>query len=892
MMFINRIPARMTASAMAALFASVVFVGCSQKTVDSPNAPAAPTAVPAPPALTPTGAPQPTKPSADDGKSPPSPNPAAANPSSRLAAPEFVVSPPEISPFDAAAKADAPAPPSELAAPANAIDLGAFVHAIEADSEQAKAKYGEKPVVVKGKISELDEWSGKLLARLKSSNQKDELKCYLAGKPETLWGKYAVGESLVVEGTPEYRDSSATLKECRVLAQSPSPALRLSAAKLVRCCYVGIESFTGGRIDHPVIVHGEVVISKVSKDDPRRLLVLKGIGNANVSCAIREDLADDAPQPTSLPKVGEEATVFGDRAQLSDGVVEVHEARLAPQAGEPPDAGEHAAPLACTAPQLSDALAREQTALVDRLLRRDVELSGVVERIEPHKKLPNLQVVYLRTLNGNFADVELLVDDPNRLAKFYWGQSLKVRGPLMPTSGIVGALDVDFKIVEAAPRTPEVEARLDLIREEPKIIEQLNKLGASVSADSKDGRPTYLKFEYDAKTNDGHLKPEVLALVRKLVRLKSVTLDNAENILLDLGDLPDVEDVSLEGEFSDASTAHFPAMQWLRALRLDGSLSARGTARCANLHQLRELSVIGSRAHRVAFDDEAMAQFRNCRRLKQILCNSLPITGKSLSFVKDCPALTDVHLLSCPIDDAGIEQLAKSPTITTLTFSGCKFTDHGLQALDNCRSLGVLHIGEAPISGTGFGNMQNLKKLRVLGLDSCPITDDGLAAISALTDVIELNLLKTKLTSAGLPALGKMAKLERLNLSGVPLTAADLKIIAAMPALSELKIEEIKISDDMLPALQTAPALDQLSLKGCELTDADFAKLKPWPKLRFLNLTKTKITDKTLDLLAVNCQKLTLCELLDCDGVTEAGAKRLKTALPNCSVVEPYRFLK
>ena len=103
-----------------------------------------------------------------------------------------------------------------------------------------------------------------------------------------------------------------------------------------------------------------------------------------------------------------------------------------------------------------------------------------------------------------------------------------MRGPLIPAHGNVGALDVDAKIVEAAPRTPEVEARLELIKEEPKIIEQLNKLGASVSADSKDGRPTYLRFSYDATTNDGHLKPAVLALVRKLVRLKSVSLENSE----------------------------------------------------------------------------------------------------------------------------------------------------------------------------------------------------------------------------------------------------------------------------------------------------------------------------------------------------------------------------
>ena len=127
---------------------------------------------------------------------------------------------------------------------------------------------------------------------------------------------------------------------------------------------------------------------------------------------------------------------------------------------------------------------RQPKSLVDRFAQRDLELSGVVERIEPHKKLPNLHVVYFRTLN-DYSPVELLVDDPHRLAKFYWGQSLKIRGPLMPASGSAAAFDVDSKIVEAAPRTPEVEARLELIKEEPQIIEQLNKLGASVSADSK-----------------------------------------------------------------------------------------------------------------------------------------------------------------------------------------------------------------------------------------------------------------------------------------------------------------------------------------------------------------------------------------------------------------------
>ena len=119
---------------------------------------------------------------------------------------------------------------------------------MQGNSDQAQAKYGEKPVVVKGKISELDEWSGKFLVRLKTSENKNELGCYFAGKPENLWGNYAVGQGVVVEGTPEYRDNGAQLKDCRVLAQSPIPALRLSAAKLVRCCYVGIENYSGGMV--------------------------------------------------------------------------------------------------------------------------------------------------------------------------------------------------------------------------------------------------------------------------------------------------------------------------------------------------------------------------------------------------------------------------------------------------------------------------------------------------------------------------------------------------------------------------------------------------------------------------------------------------------------------
>ena len=66
--------------------------------------------------------------------------------------------------------------------------------------------------------------------------------------------------------------------------------------------------------DHPLIVRGEVVASKIEKDARHPLVVLKGIGDVNVSCAILEDLAKDAPKPTALPKVGEMATVFGNNA--------------------------------------------------------------------------------------------------------------------------------------------------------------------------------------------------------------------------------------------------------------------------------------------------------------------------------------------------------------------------------------------------------------------------------------------------------------------------------------------------------------------------------------------------------------------------------------------------
>ena len=200
-----------------------------------------------------------------------------------IAAPAFVVSPPEIFPFDPGAKADAPATVVEVATPANAIDLDAFVRDMQGSSDQAQAKYGAKPVVVKGRIDGLDEYKGRFLAHLKTPKDKAELGCYFAGAPESLWGKYADGQTVVVEGIPEYSDASAKLKNCRVIAQSPISVLSFSAAKLVRCWYIANEHYGYGFVKKPIAVRGEVAEVKPGKYPPTMLVVLKGLGKAGGS---------------------------------------------------------------------------------------------------------------------------------------------------------------------------------------------------------------------------------------------------------------------------------------------------------------------------------------------------------------------------------------------------------------------------------------------------------------------------------------------------------------------------------------------------------------------------------------------------------------------------------
>lgn len=132
-----------------------------------------------------------------------------------------------------------------------------------------------------------------------------------------------------------------------------------------------------------------------------------------------------------------------------------------------------------------------------------------------------------------------------------------------------------------------------------------------------------------------------------------------------------------------------------------------------------------------------------------------------------------------------------------------------------------------------------------------------------------------------------------------------VQAVGDLPSTKYLLLARGDITDEIFARLAPLPNLQELQLEGAAVTDQGFKHIGKFPRLRWLNASGTEVSDLGLSTLAaLNLEELSLrdtgvsdaaapvlatmkhLQKLDLrrSAVTEAGAERLRRALPNCKV--------
>ncbi|XP_033331546.2 F-box/LRR-repeat protein 2 isoform X1 [Megalopta genalis] len=313
----------------------------------------------------------------------------------------------------------------------------------------------------------------------------------------------------------------------------------------------------------------------------------------------------------------------------------------------------------------------------------------------------------------------------------------------------------------------------------------------------------------------------------------------------------------------------------LRGCQSIGNNSMRTLAQsCPNIEELNL-----SQCKKIS-DATCAALSSHCPKLQRLNLDSCPeITDIALKDLSDgCPLLTHINLSWCKLlTDNGVEALARGcPELRSFLCKGCRqLTNKAVKCLARfCQNLEAINLHECRnITDDAVKELsEQCPRLHYVCLSNCPnLTDVSLLTLAQhcpLLSVLEC-VACTHFTDAGFQALAKNCRL-----------------------LEKMDLEECLLITDatLIHLAMGCPRLEKLSLSHCELiTDEGIRQLALSPcaaeHLAVLELDNCPlITDASLDHLLQACHNLERIELYDCQLITRAGIRRLRTHLPNIKV--------
>jgi hypothetical protein len=202
----------------------------------------------------------------------------------------------------------------------------------------------------------------------------------------------------------------------------------------------------------------------------------------------------------------------------------------------------------------------------------------------------------------------------------------------------------------------------------------------------------YLRPEHVAA--NGQLRPEVLAALLKIPRLRGISVE-----------LAPLTDAGLEGlkEFTK-----------LAKLSLEGTqITDAGLAQLKALTRLRSLDLASTQITNAALD-----QLQGLKYLDSLGLASTQINDAGLAQLKLLPRLRSLYLTDTAVSDVGLEQLTALPALTELGLAKTKITDAGLTYLMGLKNLKLLSVSKKGVTMAAVNQLKEaLPNLEVKFID-------------------------------------------------------------------------------------------------------------------------------------------------------------------------------
>ena len=204
--------------------------------------------------------------------------------------------------------------------------------------------------------------------------------------------------------------------------------------------------------------------------------------------------------------------------------------------------------------------------------------------------------------------------------------------------------------------------------------------GTGVSADllreaREDGQTSQLRYF------DAHMTDDELAVLKKLPRIKDLTLCNTK-----------VTDVGL---------ANLTDLRQLSRLHLIGCFSDTGLEHVERLPRLRELSLRGTRV-----TDDGLKRLQGFARLQHLDLSRTQVTDAGLQHLERFTELQHLDLSDTRVTDTGLEHLTQLKQLRTLDLHDTKVTDAGLRHLDCLRELSELWLEGTRTTDSGMAELR------------------------------------------------------------------------------------------------------------------------------------------------------------------------------------------
>jgi len=289
---------------------------------------------------------------------------------------------------------------------------------------------------------------------------------------------------------------------------------------------------------------------------------------------------------------------------------------------------------------------------------------------------------------------------------------------------------------------------------------------------------------------------------------------------------------------TNSAMAHLPRLRSVKALDVSGpDLGDDGLLYLAGMPELEELTVSGK------FTDRGCIAFRYMPHLRRFAsCWLQTVTDEGLANLASCEALESVDLMGTTTGDGVLRALRGKPRLHNLK-TGRQVTDAGLALLQDFPAFRKWR--EREIS---YDLMTFAPETSSVLLDG-PFTDRGLKELTGLEGLFGLGFFwhAQGFTGAGLAPLAGLPNLGFLGCQGERCDDDAMRSIAVFPRLRMLMAQGAVAGDEGFAALSTSPTLEYLWGRECpNLSGPGFRSLAAMSALRGLGVSCKAVDEESL----------------------------------------------